>query len=109
MTEEMNQAEAPVSDAPSPSEPVTSEPTSDAQMEAEMAQAFDKANPEESGEWRRPPEWKPGPSESEPADLEAQEQVQQTSAIQPPVSLNKEAREHWASLPEFSEAIHRPA
>ncbi len=102
--EQIVQSEAPVSDAPAPSEP-TSEPEVSS-FDASFEAVHDAAEPSsEDGKWARPPEWKPGPAEapadeSEASELEVPEPEQQASRIQPPVSLSREAREHWANLPE---------
>ena len=67
-------------------------------MEAEMDGCSMKSR--RQTDIRKPPEYRPPAPPSVAPELKGQEQKLPSDAAQPPTSLSREAREHWASLPE---------
>ena len=66
-------------------------------MSAEMEAAYDSA---QEADFRKPPEYRAPAPPSVAPELKGQEQKLPSDAAQPPTSLSREAREHWANLPE---------
>ena len=71
-----------------------------------MAATFDKIHQPrvEDGKWSRPPEYKPEAPPSEAPELDAQEQEQQASEIQPPPNW-KSRGDIWSKLPAEAKAL----